>query len=322
MTNWIDFKQVKELATVELVVAHYGLQVKPAKGSELVGLCPFHEEKTPSFKMNTKKRAFNCFGCGAHGNMLDFIARKENVSVKKAAQLVLEWLGSGAVQNEAPRANKSLSGASEEPKGSKEAHEPNKPLGFKLKLQHDHPYLKGRGISPELAEEFGLGYCNKGLLKGRIAIPIYNESGELVAYAGRWVEGPLPDGEEKYKLPPGFHKLDVLYNLQSVVGNKHLVIVEGFFSVIRLCDLGIPAVALMGTVLSEAHEELLRGCGIHSVTLMLDGNKAGREATEKILPRLAKQFSVRAIELPEDAQPDTLDEKALLNLLGRGESHE
>lgn len=319
MSNWVDFKQAKDLATVELVVAHYELKVKPGKGSELVGLCPFHKEEMPSFHMNKHKRAFNCFGCGAHGNMLDFIAQKENVSIKKAAQLAVEWFGGGEPVKAAPSAKSGPTEKPTEPLKPVSEDKPNEPLGFKLKLQHDHPYLRGRGISPELAEEFELGYCDKGLLKGRIAIPIYNEKGDLVAYAGRWVEGPLPEGEEKYKLPVGFKKLDVLYNLHCVAGSKHLVMVEGFFSVVRLHSLGVSAVALMGTVLSEAHEKLLKESGVESITLMLDGNRAGREGAEKILPRLAKHFQVRVAELSEEEQPDTVDEDRLRQLLGRGE---
>lgn len=316
MSNWVDFKEAKDLATVERVVAHYGLKVKPEKGNELVGLCPFHEEAKPSFRMNTAKRAFNCFGCGAHGNMLDFIAKREDVSVRKAAQLAYEWFGTGEPVQRPPSEKSEAS----EPSTKAEATasnegKPNEPLSFKLKLQHDHPYLQDRGISPELAEEFELGYCNKGLLKGRIAIPIYDERGYLVAYAGRWVEGDLPKGEEKYKLPTGFKKLDVLYNLQSVTGNKHLVVVEGFFSVVRLFAFGLPAVALMGTVLSDRQEKLLQESGLERVTLMLDGDKAGREAAEKILPRLARHFPVRVVELPEGTQPDTVDDATLQSLV-------
>ncbi len=74
--NWVDFKRVKGSATFEQVLEHYGISLKPAKGDELVGLCPFHEDTKPSFRVNTKKRAFHCFGCDAKGNALDFIAVK------------------------------------------------------------------------------------------------------------------------------------------------------------------------------------------------------------------------------------------------------
>jgi hypothetical protein len=79
-------------------------------------------------------------------------------------------------------------------------------LGFQLTLEPDHPYLSGRGVAPELVELFGLGFCAKGSMSGRVCIPIENAEGELVAYAGRWIgqDADLPAGEEKYKLPKGF----------------------------------------------------------------------------------------------------------------------
>ena len=91
--------------------------------------------------------------------------------------------------------------------------EVNPPLTFKLKtLDSKHPYLKERGLKKETIKEFGLDYCNRGLMKGRIAIPIHNEKGELVAYAGRY-SGDPPEGEPKYKLPPKFKKHLILFNL-------------------------------------------------------------------------------------------------------------
>jgi DNA primase len=89
----------------------------------------------------------------------------------------------------------------------------NVPLKFALKyLDLAHPYLVERGLTQGTIADFGLGYCQKGIMAGRIAIPIHNEHGELVAYAGR-VPGDPPEGEGKYKFPMGFHKSSVVYNL-------------------------------------------------------------------------------------------------------------
>ena len=97
-------------------------------------------------------------------------------------------------------------------------------------------------------------------MAGRIAIPIHNEQGELVAYAGRW-PGEPPDGEGKYKLPAGFHKSLVVYNLHRAKDHakeQGLIVVEGFFDCMRLHQAGIPnVVALMGSSLSEEQEALL-----------------------------------------------------------------
>ena len=94
--GWVDFKQIKAEVTFEQVLDHYGIELKPAKGSELLGLCPFHEDTKPSFRVNTEKRVFHCFGC-------DFVARKEGVTIRKAAVLLSEWFGIGNKEIEAPR---------------------------------------------------------------------------------------------------------------------------------------------------------------------------------------------------------------------------
>jgi DNA primase len=102
---------------------------------------------------------------------------------------------------------------------------------------------------------FRLGYCpaeGRGMMRGRLVIPVFDYRPEdrfspLVAYVGRWVgpEETVPEGEDKYKLPKGFHKSLVVYNLHRVAGRRHLVVVEGYFSVFRLHQLHVPAVALM-----------------------------------------------------------------------------
>ena len=154
-----------------------------------------------------------------------------------------------------------------------------------------HPYLDERGIPPELRERFGLGYCEKGIMAGRVCIPIHNADGQIVAYAGRWV-GPLedlPEGKGKYELPTGFRKELELFNLHRVKDCKHLVVVEGFFGAIRLHGLRIPAVALMGTSVSVQQLELLAHANARHITVMLDGDEAGREAAEKVAGAIAQR---------------------------------
>src|SRR5918995_1095178 len=157
---------------------------------------------------------------------------------------------------------------------------PNKPLGFALDLDPGHPYLVARGVPGIVIQPFGLGYCGKGIMAGRLCIPIHNAEGELVAYAGRFVGdvADLPAGEEKYKLPKGFHKSLELFNLHRVKNCRHLVVVEGYFGTIRLHGLRVPSVALMGSSMSEAQVALLREhCpALRLVSVMLDGDEAGR----------------------------------------------
>ncbi len=191
-------------------------------------------------------------------------------------------------------------------------------MTFTLKLDLKHPYLEGRGVTPELAAAFGVGYCARGMMGGRIAIPIHDAAGNLVAYAGRW-PGEPPAGEERYKLPVGFKKSLVLYNLHRLKYSEEVVLVEGYWSVMRLYDLGVPAVALMGRSLSPQQEELLVSAGVKRgvkrLVLLLDGDVPGRQAAAELLPRLARRFFVRLVEPPDDAQPDTISPETLRELL-------
>jgi DNA primase len=184
----------------------------------------------------------------------------------------------------------------------------NPPLDFELPLEHEHGFLTDRGITPELARSFGVGYCAQGIMKQRIAIKIHNEQGELVAYAGRYASDELPAGVERYRLPKKFHKSLVLYNLWRAkeLGKRHLVVVEGYWSAIRLHREGIPAAALMGTTCSAHQAELVVSAGFKFVTVILDGDDAGRKAIPEVVTTLARKVYVRTIELPEGIKPDTM----------------
>ena len=164
--------------------------------------------------------------------------------------------------------------------------------------------------------EFGIGYCSRGSMAGRICIPIHNEQGELVAYAGRWMadEG-FPEDEDRYKLPAKFQKARVLYNLHRVPETEHLVLVEGYWSAIRLHALGVPVVSLMGWSVSDEQVALLLARGIKRVTLLLDGDEVGRNGREKVLPALSSAFFVHSPLLPEGEKPDTLPEADLISLV-------
>jgi DNA primase len=158
-------------------------------------------------------------------------------------------------------------------------------------------------------------------MAGRIAIPIHNAEGKLVAYAGRWVGTPdtLPEGKGKYELPAGFHKELELFNLHRVAHCRHLVVVEGYFGAIRLHGLRIPAVALMGGSISHPQLELLAHTDARHITVMLDGDDAGRKAAKEVAGAVAEVAWTRIVHLPDGAQPDTIDAAELDNLLGRGE---
>ena len=109
-----------------------------------------------------------------------------------------------------------------------------------------HPYLTERGLSKEIVRQFGLGFCSRGLMRDRIAIPIHDDSGQLVAYAGR-TPGEPPEGQERSMLPPGFMKSKAVFNLHQaseLARETGLVLVEGFFDVFRSLTPDFPPLGL------------------------------------------------------------------------------
>jgi len=159
------------------------------------------------------------------------------------------------------------------------------------------------------------------MMNGRVVIPIHNEKGELIAYAGRWPGDP-PEGEGKYKLPPKFQKSHVVFNLhRAIEANKgreikELILVEGYFSVFKLWEAGFPnAVALMGSQLSEHQEKLIIsavGSG-GRVALLFDKDGSGLTCQQDVMKRLVRRCFVKVVELPEGiTQPDQLKEEFAL----------
>ena len=209
--SWVDFKAIKHSVSIKQVLDHYGLKFR-AGGKELRGPCPIHHgDGTDAFHTNTEKNAFHCFSCGAKGNVLDLVAALEKCTVRDAALMIQSWFTiSTPGQSQAPQAE-----AAKLPEPSKgeteDTGEPNKPLGFRLQgIDYNHPYLADRGVDAETAEYFGVGYFSgRDSMHGRVVIPIENERGELVAYAGRAID----NSEPKYRLPAGFKMSQVLYNL-------------------------------------------------------------------------------------------------------------
>ena len=314
--NWVDFKAVKAAVNFPAVLNHYQVNWLREKGDELTGRCPIHHgEGQSSFHVNLSKNAFHCFSCKAHGNVLDFVAAMEKCAVRDAAIKLTEWF---SVRGE-PAAEPAKEKPADAGGGVGDTETAcNKPLTFQLKsVDWSHPYLAERGISKETAELFGVGFFSgKGSMNGRIVIPIHNQHGELVAYAGRSIDGSEP----RYKLPAGFHKSLELFNLHRAIGGSNaggrVVVVEGFFDCMKVSQAGFACVALMGSSLSETQAELLAG-HFKNACLMLDGDEAGRRATDDLLVRLGRRMWVWAVVLSDGTQPDMLNGEDIAGLLGK-----
>jgi DNA primase len=236
-TAFVDFKAVKSAITMEQVLTHYGVMDKFKRGTDsLNGPCPIHKGSNPTqFRVSISKNIWNCFSeCKHGGNVLDFIAEMEKCSIHAAALKAIEWFNldpeamvansgkgeSGETKSPAPAPNAATQPASlpkPAPAPAPESSTPNTPLKFRLdKLERNHPYLlEQRGLTPETIADFGIGFCSKGMMADRIAIPIHNVKGEVVAYAGRFIGAP-PEGAPKYKLPPGFRKSQELFNIDVI----------------------------------------------------------------------------------------------------------
>jgi len=327
-SSFIDFKAVKAAITMEQVLERYGLMDKFKRGTDsLNGPCPIHGGSNPTqFRVSISKNIWNCFSeCKHGGNVLDFIARMDDVSIHAAALKAIEWfnldtkaMSAGDGDEQPIEAAKSDTAPAPKPATKRPAQvaekaAPNAPLKFRLdKLERNHPYLAERGLTLETIVDFGLGFCSKGMMADRIAIPIHNVKSEVVAYSGRFPGEPTED-TPKYKLPQGFRKSQELFNIDRAVkepADKPLVIVEGFFDAIKLHQHGCKkVVALMGSTLSAAQEELIREhTGRNSqVIVMLDENDAGRAGREDIACRLSRFCFVKVYEFPQpDMEPEHL----------------
>jgi len=334
-SSFIDFRAVKSAITMERVLEHYGLldQFKRS-GDNLSGPCPIHKGSNPTqFRVSISKNIWNCFSeCKHGGNTLDFIVCMEKVTIHAAAMKAIAWFGidPGAMTadseeeaEEPGEARRLIEAPRPKTQPAKvETGGPNKPLNFRLdKLDREHAYIKERGLTPETIIDFGAGFCAKGMMAGRVAIPIHNLDGKVVAYAGRYAGEPS-DENPKYKLPPGFRKSIELFNLDRAIKEPKeapLVIVEGFFGCMMLHQHGCrKVVALMGSSMSAAQEELIRNhTNSHSqIIVALDEDEAGQAGRDDIACRLAKfcYVTVQVFEKP-DTQPEHLSAQEVLKLL-------
>ncbi|HLK63278.1 MAG TPA: CHC2 zinc finger domain-containing protein [Bryobacteraceae bacterium] len=316
--SWVDFAAIKQTISITQVLDHYQIKLRRS-GRELRGSCPLHHgEGGNSFHANIDKNAFHCFSCGAKGNILELTAALEQCSLREAALKLQDWFSAHSSTTNRQPSNRSgveAKSSAEPETGPGERDAENKPLPFSLKgIDHRHPYLRERGIEFETAEYFGVGlFSGRGSMQGRIVIPIENEAGQLVAYAGRAIDGSEP----KYKLPTGFYKNQVLFNLpraREEAGGGRVVLVEGFFDCMKVTQAEQPCVALMGCSLSEPQQAQLIRYFPH-VIVMLDGDEAGRNAAGGIAARLARHLWVRIAEVPKGRQPDELSNHELQTLL-------
>jgi DNA primase len=341
----LDFQQFRNqlLAAVDiLAVVRERVELKRA-GTRWQGRCPFHNEKTASFGVTPSMQIFKCFGCGAGGNAIDFVMRYDDMTFWEACKELAERYGVPLPARTGDNDPKTKTRA-----GIYEAHEIAQRL-YRAALQSQigqqaREYLQRRGVTPAIAEEFGLGLSDRngqgltrklqregftpeqllqtGLVgqreggggfydrfRGRLMFPIQNEQAKVIAYGGRALG---EDDQPKYLNSPEtelYRKSFVLYNLHRArkpVGEfKHAILVEGYMDVIGLAGGGVgETVASCGTALGDSQVRMIHRY-TDNIIVNFDSDNAGVAAAERSIQILLREgMHIRVLELPGDVDPD------------------
>ncbi len=336
---------IDELLSRADIVEIIGRRVPLKKaGREFQACCPFHTEKTPSFTVSPTKQFYHCFGCGAHGTAIGFLMEYDRLSFPEAIEELATSMGL-----EVPREVGFEQGPDNRPLYDT-LERAAQLFANNLRQHPDAPtaidYLRGRGVSGEVAARFRMGYAPPGWdnllqalgtddkhigwlrdagliteqdnkrydrLRERIIFPIRDTRGRVVGFGGRL----LGDGKPKYLNSPEtpvFHKGRELYGLyearQADANPTRLLVVEGYMDVVALAQYGIDnAVATLGTATTSDHlEKLYRATP--EVVFCFDGDRAGRDAAWKALqtalPLMRDGRQARFLFLPDGEDPDSL----------------
>ena len=334
--------QVIESNNIVDVIGSYVKLTK--KGSTYFGLCPFHNEKTPSFSVtdNGNKQMYYCFGCHKGGTVLTFIMQYENVSYTDALKTLADRAGIALPKPDYSKEQEALSRKKDAIlEVNKEAAKYFYHLLKSERGKNALKYLTDRGLSDETIRSFGLGYSdkyrddlyqymkNKGftddILKesglfsiketdthdyfwNRVMFPIMDVRSKVIAFGGR----VMGEGEPKYLNSPEticFNKRRTLYGLHAAKKHKgkELILCEGYMDVISLHQAGFTnAVASLGTALTEGHADILKRY-TGNVVISYDSDTAGRDAALRAIPKLREAgLSVKVLDLSPYKDPDEL----------------
>jgi len=336
--------QVRQAADIVEIIT----QVTPLKqaGKSHKGLCPFHREKTPSFHVDRDKGLFYCFGCGTGGDVFKFLMLTERMTFPEAVEHIANRVGialpkrrGGGSQRD--RNKEELLQIVED--ASEAYHQ-----ALSWKPNEADRYLTKRGIDEEVWRRYGLGYApdswdyvlsrlgrkhqlplleQAGLIRARekssgyydrfrnrLMIPIHSDSGTIIGFGGRSLDGKDP----KYLNSPEsplFNKSHLLYNLHRAKNDirklGRAILVEGYFDCIALDHAGIGGVvASMGTSLTPGQASLIRRFASR-VVVCYDGDDAGRNASLRAAPvLLSAGLSVQICDVGDGEDPDTYIQKA------------
>jgi len=333
--TWVNFRELREKLDFREVLTHYGVKINAKNHVQHHGPCPLpaHEgpRRSSSFSANFDKRIWRCFGCNRQGNLIDWVCHMENLDpsnpgdVRKAA-LILANRYSITSDRPTPKAKPKEN----RPETAASRAIVNAPLDFTLKgLDPEHPYLNAKGFANETIGQFELGYASRGLMQGRIAIPLRNLEGQLIGYAGKIVDESLITEENpEYRFPSErihdgkrycFSKSLFLYNAHAVsTPANDLILVTNFPSVWWLWQHGYRhSAGLMGSSCSREQSAIIVGLVPRRgrVWVFTDGTKVGRYCAEETLRLLTPYRFCRWIELQDERKPTDCDGDELRRLL-------
>lgn len=295
----LDFRLLKRKISIEHVLTLNGtIKDFTVRKNKLIGPCPIHKgDNRNAFVVNLKENLWYCFTqCGCGGDVVELVRKMYGFNYRETAEYLADIddpvLTDSVVRSVDVRSFR--------------------PFTAELKLNPRHPFLTDKGIRPETAESFQVGfYSGSGFMKNCIAVRLHDVKGLPLGYMGRNLDPETSSRFGKWKMPPRLPAKDVLYNFHRIEKQMQnfIVVTECPWSVMRLQQLNIPAVALLGVNLSVMRHSLL--VSAEKIIIMLDGDSAGRNATIKMLKLLEPYSDVVPVYLPDDADPDELSDEEL-----------
>ncbi len=297
----LDFRHLKRMVSIERVLADHGLlEGLTRRPDRLVGPCPLHGGDNPgAFVVSLAKNLWHCFtGCGSGGDVVDLTCKLQQCDHRGAAHYLAALAGTAPAH------------PSPQPTPTRSPPRRFRPYTKRLPLDPSARFLRSKGIGPTTARRFEVGaYYGRGMLAGCVGIRLHSSQGHVLGYAGRRLEPQQVARRGKWTFPPGLPKSTLLYGYHRAspfMQRRGLVLVECPWGVLRLAQLQVPAVALLGTQLSQAQEGLLRAAA--TVVIMMDGDPAGTSAAASLRQRLPSSV---VFELPKGKDPDDLTDSQL-----------
>jgi len=302
--GWLNPKTLRAQVPILQVLQARGIAGQLRRqGHRLVGVCPIHGGDNPAaFVVEPRRGWWFCFTrCQTGGDVIDLIQRLDRCSFRQALE---------ALANHAPPSPKPRSLTTR----LVDAKPPFRPFTRTVSLEPRAPFLQQKGIRPDTARAFDAGAYvrSQGFLANCVAVRLHDTAGAPMGYAGRRLRSSDIEQHGKWKFPPRLPKRQILFNyhrVHSAARDIGLVVVECPWGTMRLAQLQIPAVAILGTCLYPAQAHLLHRA--RRVVVMLDGDPAGRAAALRIHPLLASRTETHLVQLPEGLDPDDLTDAAL-----------